>query len=532
MSRQAREVYSTIGPAKRISEPGLSRGTDRDDAALFGGKRFRQLLCRFRPKNSRNLDAIDGQFADPRNTSATFFSISAVLVVVCRPISVQPRLEGKIFEGFRSPSGLKTFFTRIIAFEVGVIEHEVHEFLLLVSDAVFAAERTTGSDAYLHDVSTHVQDLVHLVLPPASKRINGWRLPSPAWKTFATGKPYRSEIRSISDSTSGSWVRGNDGIHDDHVGTDAAHGAERAFAAQPQPRALLIVLCDTHFVSPIPAANLDDRIGVSSRPSRNPSTSISSAARIARITGLVNGSFHGFDRLVVHEFERRGHDPCRNHVRDRLTAVLDRMKRREQRLHGLRFRRRRTMISVTIANVPSDPTIAPTRSMPTGSPAGLPSRTISPSDEHRFNRENVIRRHAVLQAVRAAGVLRNVTADAAGHLARRIRRVVQTERRGRLRDVEVHDTGLHDRDAILDIDRQDPVHPLHLDDDPAFGRHGAAAEACPGTAWQKRNGYSLAISTTAETCSAVLRENDGFGFVLEQSQRVALVDEQFGLVCR
>ena len=140
--------------------------------------------------------------------------------------------------------------------------------------------------------------------------------------------------------------------------------------------------------------------------------------RIARITGLVNRSFHGFDRLVVHELERRGHDPGRDNVRDGLAAGFDGVKCREQRLHGLwlgkkanddlRDDRKRAFRSDDRAR--QDP--VPRPRLPE-----FPSRTISPSAEHRFNLEDVVRRHAILQAVRAAGILRNVAADAAGHLA-------------------------------------------------------------------------------------------------------------------
>ena len=47
-----------------------------------------------------------------------------------------------------------------------------------------------------------------------------------------------------------------------------------------------------------------------------------------------------------------------------------------------------------------------------------------------------------------------------------------------------------------------------------------------------RNGmeYSLASFDDFGNLLCVLRENDGVRLVLEQGQRVALVDEQFGLV--
>ena len=109
------------------------------------------------------------------------------------------------------------------------------------------------------------------------------------------------------------------------------------------------------------------------------------------------------------------------------------------------------------------------------------------------------------------------------------RRVIQTERRCRLRDVKIHDPRLHDRDSVLDIDREDLVHPLHLDDDPALSGHGAAAES--GSRPRGRNGmeYSLATLMTSETCFAFWRRPP-LPAVFEQGESVAFIDEQFGFV--
>ena len=53
--------------------------------------------------------------------------------------------------------------------------------------------------------------------------------------------------------------------------------------------------------------------------------------------------------------------------------------------------------------------------------------------EHDAHAEHVIGRHAVPEAVRAAGVERDVAANRADRLARGIRRVVQAVRRGQSR---------------------------------------------------------------------------------------------------
>jgi len=65
---------------------------------------------------------------------------------------------------------------------------------------------------------------------------------------------------------------------------------------------------------------------------------------------------------------------------------------------------------------------------------------------------------AVLQAVRAAGVLGDVAADGADLLAGRVRRVVVALRRDALRHPEVYDAWLYDRALIVEIDRENLTH--------------------------------------------------------------------------
>src|SRR5206468_10163115 len=54
---------------------------------------------------------------------------------------------------------------------------------------------------------------------------------------------------------------GNDGIHGDHVGSEAAHRPKGSFAAEPQSGALVIVLGDSHLISIVAPADFDDRGG-------------------------------------------------------------------------------------------------------------------------------------------------------------------------------------------------------------------------------------------------------------------------------
>ena len=69
--------------------------------------------------------------------------------------------------------------------------------------------------------------------------------------------------------------------------------------------------------------------------------------------------------------------------------------------------------------------------------------------QHRFASDHVIRRHAVLQTVRAARVERDVAADRADALAGRIGSVVQTMRSRGIADVLVDHARLDHGDPLL-----------------------------------------------------------------------------------
>ena len=74
-----------------------------------------------------------------------------------------------------------------------------------------------------------------------------------------------------------------------------------------------------------------------------------------------------------------------------------------------------------------------------------------------LQREDVVHRETVLQAMHATGILGHVAPDGAGDLRRGIGRVVQPQVLHRLRDREVAHAGLHARGARQRVDLQDAV---------------------------------------------------------------------------
>ena len=113
-----------------------------------------------------------------------------------------------------------------------------------------------------------------------------------------------------------------------------------------------------------------------------------------------------------------------------------------------------------------------------------------PVGEHDREARDVVHGEAVLEAVRAARVLRHVAADRAHLLARRIGRVEEAVGRDGLADVEVRHAGLDDDALRREVDLENPLHPGERDDDAVGDRERAAGEAGAGAAGDER--YALA----------------------------------------
>ncbi len=95
--------------------------------------------------------------------------------------------------------------------------------------------------------------------------------------------------------------------------------------------------------------------------------------------------------------------------------------------------------------------------------------------EHR-ERDDVIRRDAVLEAVGSTGVLRDVATDRARGLARGVRCVVEPVRRHGAAERGVHHPRLYDGHSIRRVDRQHACQPMKADEGNAIGE-GASGQA-------------------------------------------------------
>ena len=101
-------------------------------------------------------------------------------------------------------------------------------------------------------------------------------------------------------------------------------------------------------------------------------------------------------------------------------------------------------------------------------------------DQHHFEAEQIVRGHAVFQAMHAAGIFRDIAADGAGDLRGRIGRVIEAFAFHGVGDAEIGDAGLHHDDAIDVVDLADAREFRHAEQNAVSERQARRRRAtCP-----------------------------------------------------
>ena len=119
--------------------------------------------------------------------------------------------------------------------------------------------------------------------------------------------------------------------------------------------------------------------------------------------------------------------------------------------------------------------------------AGVLGRLAADADDfaghqHDFAAQHVVGGHAVFQAMHAAGIFRDIAADRAGDLRRRIGRVVESGMRHRLADGEIGDAGLGHHHAVVEIDLADALELAEPEQHAVGQRQRAAGQRGAGAA--------------------------------------------------
>ena len=145
---------------------------------------------------------------------------------------------------------------------------------------------------------------------------------------------------------------------------------------------------------------------------------------VERIAG-VDELLGGVDRGPVHHLHAAGDDARADDARDAFAGVLGAREADQHRARGLRLLQEAHRHLGDDAEQPlragddADQVVAAGVEMLAAEAQHLAGH------QHHFEAEDVVGGHAVFQAMHAAGILRDVAADGAGDLRRRIGRVVE-----------------------------------------------------------------------------------------------------------
>jgi hypothetical protein len=106
--------------------------------------------------------------------------------------------------------------------------------------------------------------------------------------------------------------------------------------------------------------------------------------------------------------------------------------------------------------------------------------------------QQVVRRHPVFQAMRPAGIHRDIARDGAGQLARRIGRVEEILFLHRAGHAQVRAPRLHPDEAVVVVDFQHPVQARHAKDHAIGGGQRAPGQRCARPARDHGNALRMA----------------------------------------
>ena len=177
---------------------------------------------------------------------------------------------------------------------------------------------------------------------------------------------------------------------------------------------------------------------------------------VERIAGMHEG-FGGVDRGLVHHLHAARNDAGADDPRHAFAGRLDLGKADHQRPRGLR------LLQDAHRDLGDDAEQAfgardDAHQVVAGILRGLAADAQDlAGHQHNFAAQHVVGGHAVFQAMYPAGILRDIAADRAGDLRRRIGRIIEAGMRHRLADREIGNPGLGHHHAVVEIDLADAL---------------------------------------------------------------------------
>jgi hypothetical protein len=239
-----------------------------------------------------------------------------------------------------------------------------------------------------------------------------------------------------------------------------------------------------------------------------------------------HGRLGGLDRQPVHHLDRGRQHPGGDHRGDRLAGRVGALEGGQQRAYVLRAageldrdlgghperalgadERPDQVVAHRVGDLPAEADAVPV--------AG---------DDLKAG--DVVHGEAVLQAVRPAGVLRDVAADRADLLAGGVRGVVVAGRLDGLAHVRVDHPGLQHRAGVVVVQLDDRVHPRGHHEHALGQRQRPAGQAGAGAAGDVRDAGAQTLADRDVDVVGGLGEHDQPGRGAQVTEPVALVRPQ------
>ena len=147
-------------------------------------------------------------------------------------------------------------------------------------------------------------------------------------------------------------------------------------------------------------------------------------------------------------------------------------------------------------------------------------------DGDQFQAEQVVGGDTVFQAMRAAGVHRDVAADHAGELAGGVGGIEEAMRGDGIGDADIGDAGLHHGAAVGVVDVEDAVHPHQADHHGVRQRQRAAGKRGAGAARDDPHAVGMAVAQDGGDLLGGLGQDNRERHLAVGGQAVGLVGPQ------
>ncbi|CAM2144652.1 hypothetical protein PT2222_160115 [Paraburkholderia tropica] len=266
-------------------------------------------------------------------------------------------------------------------------------------------------------------------------------------------------------------------VHAVIVGRDAPGGGEGVFAARPEAQAFFLGARDLDTRRAMFAQH-DGRARDFVGDFLGRAVGLAQQDRgcvevVARLHEFLHGARGGF----VHHFETGGNDAGRDDAGHGVAAFHHVVEARHDDLRGLRTR---DQLDRHFGH-DGEHAFAADHDCEQIEPRRVERERAKLHDlavhRDRAHAQHVMHGEAVLEAVHAARVFGNIAADRAGDLRRRIGRVIETVRRGRLGNGQIAHARLYGGRACVRIDFENALEARERKHDAVADRHGAAGQA-------------------------------------------------------